>query len=390
LIVLTTPYVAPKPRARREAAARATAERTAGIDVNVSNLTVASFERGHDLQITRVEREARARERGRRRARADRHRQRALERSRRSANRDQYHLSKRQAKRARRRELAGRSPQQVIPGGARKSRSDGKPLQSYRKDQLSRSYRRGRAAQAAEAASATRARRDHARQVAATLVQQHGFQLTVEDCDVSAWSAQWGRSLAAFSPATLLSAIEREAAAVAHLAGSSGGVLRASTRTTALSQHCLCGRRVAKPLSERVHACPACGLRGDRDAVSAALGAYVVFANRAEPSSATVDFDAARASLYDVRTREAMYDTLAYAVRGRQDALSESTAHAARDGWSVAETGRTLPWVVARRNVGTAPCPTPDEPGPRGQTTSERARTRTNLPRGATPLWDSS
>ena len=42
LMVLTELYVAPATQARREAAALDTADRRAGIDVNVSNLTVAS------------------------------------------------------------------------------------------------------------------------------------------------------------------------------------------------------------------------------------------------------------------------------------------------------------------------------------------------------------
>src|SRR5205085_9047821 len=59
--------------------------------------------------------------------------------------------------------------------------------------------------------------------------------------------------------------------------------------------------------------------------------------------------------------------------------LSESTGLCAREG-------SFLPWwtptpdavAVARRTVGTAPCPTLDEIGS-GQTTPERARTRTNM-----------
>jgi len=35
--------------------------------------------------------------------------------------------------------------------------------------------------------------------------------------------------------------------------------------------------------------------------------------------------------------------------------------------------------MVARRNVGMAPCPTPDETSSRGWTTSEGARMRTDL-----------
>jgi len=43
---------------------------------------------------------------------------------------------------------------------------------------------------------------------------------------------------------------------------------QASTRETALSQHCLRGQRVEKTLSKRTHYCPRCGLAGDRDAIS--------------------------------------------------------------------------------------------------------------------------
>jgi len=399
LMVLVDPYVAPATRARRKAAASSTTDRNAGIDVNVSNLTVASHEAGQDLRVTRIDRDAGQRQRSRRAARRQRRRERDLDRSRRTANRNQYQLSKRQAKRARRRELAGQSPQQVIPMGPRMSRSDGKPLQAYRKDQLSKTYRRERAAQVADAASTSQARRDHARQVAGSLVSQHGFRLTVEDCNLSSWARRWGSSLAAFSPGTLLSAIEREAAAVAHVAKAPGGVFRASTQTTALSQHCLCGRRVDKSLDERIHACPACGLRGDRDAVSATLGAHVVFGNRAEPASASVDFAASRASLFQVKTRTILYDTLDFALEGRQDALSESNAHSARDGWSAAEKGPTPDITlrsggVARRIVGMAPRATPNETGLRGQTTSERSRLRTNMSRygdaQAPPLRDIS
>jgi hypothetical protein len=394
LMVLAAPYVAPTATARREAAAIETSGRSAGIDVNVSNLTVASHADGRDLRIRRIELGAAAKLGAKRRAIQDRRRQRHLERSRRAANRDQYQWSKRQEKRSRRRELAGLPPVQATPAGARKARSDGKPLQAYRKDQLSASYRRGRATAAAAAAAASQARRDHAGQVAAALAREHGFRLVVEDCNVGAWGRRWGASLAAFSPATLLSAIEREAAAVAQLAGVAGGVLRASTRTTALSQHCLCGRRVPKALADRVHACPACGLRGDRDAVSATLGAFVVFTDPTQPSSARVDVDASRASLDDRRTWTILDDTLDSRSRGRQDAPSESNALSSHGGFSAAERGRTPDAiVVARRTVGMAPRPTPHEPGFR-QTTTERTRMRTNLTNKAGPeslsLRDSS
>ena len=160
-----------------------------------------------------------------------------------------------------------------------------------------------------------------------------------------------------------------------------GGVERASTRTTALSQHCLCGQRVAKSLGERTHACAACGLRGDRDAVAATLAACVDVDVRREPASARLDLSLAR-ELLDARdTRARLFATLPYALHGRQDVPSESTVHSARDGSFVAEKGPTPDLVVvARRIVGTASYPTLDERGGLGRhTTPDRARTRTNL-----------
>jgi hypothetical protein len=391
LMVLTAPYVAPAVAARRAAAAIATSERRAGIDVNASNVTVASHERGGDLQVSRIERDAGARNKAHRRSRRERRQQRHLDRSRRALNRAQYQLSKRQDKRARRRAAAGLPPQDVIPHGPRNARTDGVPLQAYRKDQLSRSYRQGRAAQAKAHEAAARARRDHARTIAAGLVSVHGWRLTVEDCNLTAWARHWGRALAAFSPGTLVAAIEREAARVADHAGGGGGMLRASTQRTALSQHCLCGARVAKSLGDRVHQCAVCGLRGDRDAVSATLAAFVVFVDRARPDSATVDFEASQASLTDPVTRIILGDTRRSTYQGWQDILSESNAHSARDGFFVADPGRTPdPFVVARQIVGMASDPTPNEPGA-SRTTSERARTRTNISHtGRAPMWDIS
>jgi len=394
LMVLTERYASPATKTRRERAALETSGRSVGIDVNVSNITIASHVDGEDLRVTRVARDAGQRESARARARKERRRQRRLERSRRASNPEQYQLSSRQQERARRREAAGLPPQSVVPRGQRKSRADGKPLQAFRKDHLSARYRAERAAQAADSASAAQARRDHARHVAGAHVLRHGFRATVEDCNLSAWARLWGRALFAFSPGTLLDAIRGEAIAVAKQAGVQGGIWRASTNTTALSQHCLCGRRVAKSLGERVHSCPGCGLTGDRDAVSATLAAYVAFTDPDVPSTAVVDFARSRASLRD-STRQILRDTLLdFAARGRQDAPSESTAHSAPDGSSAGKTGRTPhPLVVARRRVGGAAHSTPDETGA-SQTTPERVRARPNMSQtgGAKvpPLRDSS
>ena len=382
LMVLTAPYVSQSAAVRRARAALEMVDRTAGIDVNVSNITIASHDATQQMRISRVEREEAERNKDRRRAKRERRRQRELDRSRRAANRAQYQLSKRQEKRARRRAEAGLRPVEVIPMGPRKANTGGVPLQSFRRDQLSVSFRRGRAAKAADAESAARARRDRARAVAANVVATHGYQLVVEDTSISAWAPSWGRALAAFSPATLVTAIDREARAVAALAGGCGGVERAATRPTALSQHCPCGARVPKRLGDRVHDCAACELRGDRDAVAAVLASFVVLVEQNNPASARVDYDACAAAFAEIRRA---LGTSSYL--GWQDTLSESTDLSARDGSFVAwKTSTPAHWRVARRNVGTASCATLNETGSR-RTTSERARMRTDRSTKYVPPW---
>ena len=381
-MVLAAPFASAATVARRANAAIAVTDRVAGIDVNVSNLTIASHENGRAVRITRIERGATQTERDRSRAKRERRRQREMERSRRAMNRAQYQLSKRQAKRARRLAEAGRPPVDVIPMGPRIARVDGVPLQSFRKDVVSKRYRGLRAARVAEAASSAQARRDRARIHAAAIVTEHGYRVVTEDVRLTSWARSWGRALAAFSPGLLVAAVEREARAVAALAHGEGGVIRATTQT-ALSQHCPCGERVSKRLSDRVHRCGRCELVGDRDAVSAVLAAFVVLRDDADPSSARVDYAAASAALPAIRRALNPYS-------GWQDTLSESTGLSAREGSFFAwQTSTPDSVAVARRIVGTAPSPTPDESGVL-QTTSERVWMRTNLSPAPLGLRDSS
>ena len=135
-------YQSASTQARR---AEVPAGRRAGIDANVSNLSVASFPDQHPdqlavEQVSVTDEQLRAAERAARRARA---RQRALDRSRRNTNPDQYGPSVRQAARAARRAGRGLTAKQVSdPGGARHARADGVPLRAYRHDTLSRTYQR--------------------------------------------------------------------------------------------------------------------------------------------------------------------------------------------------------------------------------------------------------
>ena len=176
----------------------------------------------------------------------------------------------RQAVRAARRADRGLPAKHLTnPGGPRHARADGVPLRAYRHDRLSGGYRRTRADHAAQARAAGQAKHARARQVAARIVASHGNAITVEDCTISTWARLWGKRIALFSPGMLVAALAGECAATG------GRLYRAGTRSTALSQHCLCGARVPKTLAQRIHDCPDCGLRADRDIVSAALAACV-------------------------------------------------------------------------------------------------------------------
>ncbi|MEV6926202.1 zinc ribbon domain-containing protein [Dactylosporangium sp. NPDC051485] len=87
----------------------------------------------------------------------------------------------------------------------------------------------------------------------------------------------------------LLTALRRETTAVAaHTGRGPGpGLVRAGTRRTAWTQHCLCGQRVPKDLADRRHHCPGCGLTGDRDLVAALIGAHTVLTGPTQPGTTT-------------------------------------------------------------------------------------------------------
>lgn len=285
LMVLGPGYTAPSVRAMRDRAAHI--DRIGGVDGNVSNLSIVSFPAGltggtpvsTEITLTDTERALLEKQAKKRRDRA-----RALERSRRATNAAQYGLSKKQTKHAARREAQGLKPKTVnIPGGARAARSDGVPKQAFRRDRLSGSYREQRARQAEHAASTAEHRRHRARVVAREIIAAHGPVLVVEDCDIRTWFRLWGKRLSQTTPGMLISALKVECEAAG------GRLVRASTWSTALSQHCLCGERVSKSLRDREHKCTACGLTGKRDLVSAALAAFVRFTDTDDPKTAYLD-----------------------------------------------------------------------------------------------------
>jgi Putative transposase DNA-binding domain len=289
LLVHQGGYQSPATRARR---AEISVGRLAGADANVSNLSVVSFPDSQPgrLVVDQIGCTPEQQDAAQRAAKNARARQKALDRSRRNTNPDQYGPSARQHKRAQRRAAQGLAAKQVLnPGGPRACRADGVPLRAHRHDRLSKRYQRIRTEHAAEVRSASQAKQARAAAVAARIVAAHGNTITVEDSNISTWARLWGKRIALFSPGMLVAAVKRECQA------SGGALSRADTRSTALSQHCLCGARVPKTLAQRIHACPHCGLHADRDIVSAALAACVKLTDPDDPRTARVDYRLAHA-----------------------------------------------------------------------------------------------
>jgi hypothetical protein len=291
LLVHQCGYQSTATRARR---AQVAAGRRAGVDANVSNLAVASFSREgsgpRDLVVEYIactQEQQRAAARAAMKARA---RQKALDRSRRNTNPGQYGPSARQAARAARRAQTGLPVKQVTnPCGPRHARADGVPLRGYRHDTLSRRYECTRSDHASQVRSASQAKQVRAAHVAAQIVAAHGNTITIEDCLITTWTRLWGKRIALFSPGMLVAALASECTAAG------GQLYRASTHTTALSQHCLCGQRVTKTLAQRTHHCPACGLTADRDITSAMLAACIKLTDPDDPHAAHVDYTLAHA-----------------------------------------------------------------------------------------------
>jgi hypothetical protein len=348
-------YQAPATRSRR---AEIPTYRRAGVDANVSNLALGSFPIGHPEQLhvgqicCTAEQEKTAAQAARR-ARA---RQKALDRSRRNTNPEQYGPSARQHNRAQRRATRGLTAKQIAnPGGPRHTRADGVPLRAYRHDTLSGSYQRTRADHAADAREASRAKRARAREVAARIVATHGNTITVEDCSISTWARLWGKRIQLFSPGMLVTALARECAATG------GRLYRAGTRSTALSQHCLCGARVPKTLGERTHDCPDCGLRADRDITSAVLAACVDLADPDDPATARVDYTLAHALRAGLASQQEW-----------EGSVNRHQPPAPPDGGGPARTGSHHSVASAEQAALGPPPNRPGTPGRRGTSRKEQ------------------
>ena len=95
-----------------------------------------------------------------------------------------------------------------------------------------------------------------------------GTNIHTEKLSYRGFQKLYGKSISVRAPRTFLSILTRKAESAG------GKVYEFNTRTTALSQVCLCGQKHKKCLSERIHTCD-CGVEAQRDLFSACLARFV-------------------------------------------------------------------------------------------------------------------
>jgi putative transposase len=113
-----------------------------------------------------------------------------------------------------------------------------------------------------------------------------GATIHTEKLSYKGLQRRYGRSVGRRAPGSFIATLSRKAARAG------GQVAMIDTRTTRLSQACVCGAKVKKPLSQRTHRC-GCGVEADRDVFSAYLVRFVD--SRVHPH--LLDVDGAQSAL---------------------------------------------------------------------------------------------
>jgi transposase len=136
-----------------------------------------------------------------------------------------------------------------------------------------------------------------------------GSTIKTEKLTYTTWQRHWGASVGRHAPGLFLAILRWTA--TKH----GGAVEEFSTRTTKLSQVCHgCGAYIKKPLSQRVHTCP-CGVGPvQRDLYSAFLARHVV-GNSLDRAQARVAWDTGAGSLLE-RTVSRPYQSARSALTG--------------------------------------------------------------------------
>ena len=96
-----------------------------------------------------------------------------------------------------------------------------------------------------------------------------GPHMRAEKLNYTAWQKMFPHSVKNRAPGAFVDRLHRKAESAG------GEFFDIDPWSTALSQHCVCGVKQKKPLSQRVHSCPECHIVADRDLLSAYLGAFV-------------------------------------------------------------------------------------------------------------------
>lgn len=100
-----------------------------------------------------------------------------------------------------------------------------------------------------------------------------GNIINTEKVSYKAWQKLYGKSISHQAPSAFESIVTRKAQSLG------GGANNIPTYQTALSQHCICGEREKKSLSQRTHKCNKCGFIAPRDQLSAYLALHTSLIN---------------------------------------------------------------------------------------------------------------
>jgi hypothetical protein len=186
----------------------------------------------------------------------------------------------------------------------------------------------------------------------------YGIDVRAEAINYAAWQKMYPRSVRDRAVGEFMALLFRRAV------NAGGTEYHYSTRTTALSQTCVCGHREKKPLSQRWHRCSRCGREAQRDLFSGFLGLSV---------RPVVDGDTST-DLLDLEGAESMW--LAFAPHLQEaGGLSGKSNVTPKHRGQVRCSQRSMARITARRKRGsgvttevldTIPVPdhaTPDEPG---------------------------
>ena len=130
----------------------------------------------------------------------------------------------------------------------------------------------------------------------ANRILAHGTVIQMEKLSYRAFQKMFGRSIGFRAPGMFVSMLRRKAESAG------GAVIDLPAGTLKLSQTCQCGHQRKKPLHERWHRCPDCGICAQRDLYSAYL-AYHVSNDVLDKESATASWPGAESLLMQAVSR---------------------------------------------------------------------------------------